>query len=218
MAKNAPKNSLVFASRISFFALHSFFFSAAYFTGGLFCAIVFSGRIFMADIHNPYQSPQADVSAVRPAPSQGGISEKGIRYLRGASPWMRFMGIIGFIGCGLFVLLGIFAAVLPGIFLVMPGAVFPSEAYTGARIATLLMGLAYFAFAVLGFLPSRWLYKTGARLRDYVRMGAEADLEEAFRNTKAFWKFFGIITIIWLALVPVFIILTVLAALGLALM
>jgi hypothetical protein len=127
------------------------------------------------------------------------------------------MGIVGFIACGLLVLFGIFAAALPSIFLSIP-AVFPPDAYTGMRVATLFMGLAYFAFAVLGFFPSRWLYKTGARLRDYVRTGAESDLEEAFRNNKAFWKFFGIITIIWFALIPVFTILTVVAAVGSALM
>ena len=174
----------------------------------------------MSDMSNPYQSPAADVSAVRPMLAPGGISEKALFYLKAASPWMRFLGIIGFIGCGFLVLFGIFMVTLPAIFLRM--ADIPDTEVEAARqgvvgIMGAVGGLFYILAAVLSFFPSRWLYKTGAKLRSYARTGSDLDLEEAFRNSRAFWKFLGIITIIWLAFLPVGIVITTVAAIGNAL-
>jgi hypothetical protein len=131
---------------------------------------------------------------------------------------MRFLGIMGFISCGLFSFGGIFVAIVPGFWFFLRSEGVDIPAAPLERWAAVIAGLVYFACAVVWFFPSRWLYKTGARLRDYVRTGAEADLEEAFRANKAFWKFLGIITIISLALIPVFIIIGLIVAVGSALM
>ena len=171
----------------------------------------------MADMRNPYQSPGADVSAVGPMLASGGISEKALFYLKAASPWMRFLGIIGFIGCGFCVVVGIFFVIMPAIFLWMTG-VSHAEADVAHHgfmgVMGTLGGLVYILAAVFLFFPARWLYKTGARFRAYVRTGSDFDLEEAFRSIRAFWKFIGILTIIWLAFLPVGIVVTTVAAIG----
>ncbi|MDR3201413.1 MAG: DUF5362 family protein [Spirochaetales bacterium] len=137
-----------------------------------------------------------------------------ISYLKGASPWMRFIGIMGFISCGIMILWGISMSFLPAL-------VLQTWEFEGSGLAAgmgALVGIVYIIIAVFTFLPARWLYKTGAKIRSYVRTGADADLEEAFRNNKALWKFTGIITIISLAIIPALIILSVLAAVGTAFM
>jgi len=60
--------------------------------------------------------------------------------------------------------------------------------------------------ALLIFVPSLFLYKTGGRIRSYLRTGADQDLEQAFKNNMSFWKFAGIICIIQLAFLPLLII------------
>jgi len=59
---------------------------------------------------------------------------------------------------------------------------------------------------VLMFFPSLFIYRFGEKIRSYLRVGAEQELEQAFRNNKSFWKFTGIICIIYLAFIPVLII------------
>lgn len=162
---------------------------------------------------NPYQSPETTAVPVKPLAAQGALTENMLVYLKGASPWLRFVGILGFISAGLAALsgLGSFAFVplmgmmddLTGVF----GAVF------GGTMAVLSI-----AGAVLVFIPSLFLYRFGEKIRRYLRTGVDLDLEEAFRNNKSFWKFTGIVCIVYLAFIPVLIvgsiIVTVFAVLG----
>ncbi|MDR1933562.1 MAG: hypothetical protein LBQ57_12165 [Spirochaetales bacterium] len=166
----------------------------------------------MTDSTNPYQGPQTSVGAIRPALSTGTLTEVMVFYLRDASPWMRFLGIIGYISCGFMVLGGIFMAFLPAVFLGLHEVSEAGIAVTAGMGA--FGGAFYIIIAVAMFFPARWLYKTGVKIRGYVRTGADSDLEEAFRSNRAFWKFMGIMTIISLAGIPVLIIVGVLAVVG----
>ena len=170
----------------------------------------------MTDMNNPYQSPEADVNVLRPVGASGGISEKTLFYLKSASPWMCFLGILGFIGSGFLVLFGIFMVTLPAVFLRLQGIASETDVASamGLGIIGTLGGLAYVVAAVTTFFPARWLYKTGTKFSAYVRSGSELDLEEALRNNRALWKFMGIVTIVWLALIPVGIVITTVAAIG----
>ena len=131
---------------------------------------------------------------------------------------MRFLGIIGYIGCGFTVLAGIAFTLLRRLFLYSFGASSLGDAFGALGIMGALMGVVYVIIAVLLFFPSRWLYKTGAKIRDYARSGSDRDLEEAFRTNRAFWKYLGIILIIQLALLPVSIVVSIFTAVGAAFM
>ena len=60
----------------------------------------------MSDAENPYQSPETEVVPERPFFAQGALTETMLVYLKDASPWLRFAGILGFISSGLTVLTG----------------------------------------------------------------------------------------------------------------
>jgi hypothetical protein len=155
---------------------------------------------------NPYQSPETNVSAVKPMLCSGTVTPAMRNYLKGASGWMRFLGIVGFISCGFMVLAGGFMALLPALFMRMHE--FDAEELIADLPGALgaMSGFIYIALAALTFFPAFFLYKAGARIRDYMRTDADSDLEEALRNNRIFWKFLGIITIISMALIPVTII------------
>jgi hypothetical protein len=172
----------------------------------------------MSDNANPYQSPEAAVKPETPLASQAGLTETMLNHLRGASPWLRFIGIVGYIGCGLMVLGGIlFLALVPtmnslwdivpelGSFSAVIGAAFSGS-----------IGIYLFICAVIGFFPSRFIYTFGSRIRSYLRSGAAGDLEEAFKNNKSLWKFAGIVTIISLAFIPVMAIVGIVIAVAMA--
>ena len=66
----------------------------------------------MSDVVNPYKSPEASTEVIKPLTVQGTLSETMLKYLSDSSPWLRFIGIVGFIGSGLFVLGGLIAIIV----------------------------------------------------------------------------------------------------------
>ena len=162
----------------------------------------------MSEAVNPYQSPETQVIPEKPLLAQGSLTETMLIYLKGASPWLRFIGILGFINSGLVVLWGIsMLAIVPLVWRSwdqIPGF----EAFGG------IMGTAFGAvmvavcilLALFVFLPALFLYRFGDKIRNYLRTGADQELEKAFKNNKSFWKFVGIICIVQLAFLPLMII------------
>ena len=166
----------------------------------------------MPDTYNPYKSPQAEISSEEGG-SAGSLTETMVSYLKDASPWMRFVGIMGFVGAGFMAMgaLGVisaspFIANIPGI----PGV-------WGAA-ALIAVGLVYLGAAVLLFFPARFTYFFGEKIRRFLRSNSEAELEGAFKNNRSLWKFIGILTIVNIAVIPVFIVVAVVAAVYTALM
>ncbi|MCL2382297.1 MAG: hypothetical protein FWC64_12060 [Treponema sp.] len=157
---------------------------------------------------NPYQSPEAAVAPVESPAVQGGLTESMLIYLKGASPWLRFIGIVGFVYAGLIALTGIayipFFPMVGHVVAEIPG--FEWAAVLGAGMILLTTG-----WAALVFIPSLFLYRFGEKIRSYLRTGVDQYLEQAFRNNKSFWKFAGVICIITVAFVPVVLILSIIA-------
>jgi hypothetical protein len=124
---------------------------------------------------------------------------------------MRFIGILGFISSGFFAFVGLLLFFVPTALVSLSGELAEAGlAFVGGAFA----GLIYIGLAALGFLPARFLYRSGAGMRRFARTGSGAELEEALRCNKAFWKFVGIVLIIQLALVPVTIVLVTIVAIG----
>jgi hypothetical protein len=161
----------------------------------------------MSDSVNPWQSPQ-NPSVPDKSRQGAALSEPMITYLKQASPWLRFIGILGFIGAGLICLFGILSAVFSSV-----GAVLAENL---GFLPAGFISLVYVALAALTFFPARFTYLFGDKLRAYMHSGADWDLEQAFRNNKSLWKFTGILCIIYLAIIPVGIIGVIIAAVSAA--
>ena len=162
----------------------------------------------MSDVINPYQSPETAAVAVKPLVAQGPLTENMLIYLKRASPWLRFLGIVGFIGAGLTTLSGFsFAAFIPAINQVwdeIPGF----GSFSTVMGAIFGGGMAVFSIGggVLMFFPSLFMYRFGDKIRSYLRTGMDQDLEMALKNNHSLWKFTGIICIISLAFIPLLVI------------
>jgi hypothetical protein len=160
-------------------------------------------EVIMSD--NPYQSPQTGVTA--PQGSSGTLTETMAFYLKGASPWLRFLGVLGFIGCGILAVIGIVTLI------VMPSLV-PEIGEAWSSIAGTSLGSLYIILGVVGFFPARFIYKFGTKIRGFLWSNSEQELELAFKYNKSFWKFSGIVTIVYLAIIPAAIVIGIIAALG----
>jgi len=168
----------------------------------------------MSDTVNPYQSPEAPVVPEKPLVIQGTLTETMLIHLKGAAPWLRFVGILGFISSGLVVLMGF--SIVPFISVINQGLTeIPGfDSFNGAFGAVFsgFMVVMFVGAGLLLFFPSLYIFRFGEKIRGYLRTGADRDLELAFQNNKSFWKFAGIICIIQLAFIPLLIIGGIIAA------
>ena len=162
----------------------------------------------MSDAVNPYQSPETAAVPVRPLTDAGTLTETMLIYLKEASPWLRFVGILGFISSGLTVLWGTsFFAFIPLIrnaWDEVPGF----EQFSAIMGAAFGGSMAVFSTGIgaLCFFLSLFVYRFGEKIRIYLRTGMDQQLELAFKNNKSLWKLLGILCIIQLAFIPLAII------------
>jgi hypothetical protein len=154
---------------------------------------------------NPYESPQAEVNTVNPL-SDRVLTEDMLFYLRGAAPWLRFIGILGFISIGISVLFLL-------IFAFRINSLIPDSAEFGA-FSTLSSGmvLIYVPVLALYFFPVLYMFRFGKRLKSYQYTNDSQDLVEAFKNNKSLWTFMGVLTIIGLAIIVLVILIAIITA------
>ncbi|MDR2768132.1 MAG: hypothetical protein LBB82_07395 [Treponema sp.] len=139
---------------------------------------------------NPYESPQNEANAVSTGADRV-ITEKMILYLKSAAPWTRFLGIIGFIGCG-FMAAGAIGTLVGLNITPIPGM--ENTAISSVMFIYLL------GVGALFFFPSLFKFRFGKKVQSYLKTDDPQDLEEAFRYNKSLWKFTGILYIIALGL------------------
>ncbi len=113
------------------------------------------------------------------------VTPAAFDYLRQASPWIKFIAILGFIGLGIMVIMSIVMLV--------------SAPMIGAFIAPM-----YLILAVIMFFPLYYLIKYSNHLKDFSFNRDSTILEKAFDFQKKFWKFYGIVTIISFVLAIIF--------------
>jgi len=171
----------------------------------------------MSDMLNMRNSYDVSPTLEKPRASQRMLTDTMLAYLNGASPWLRFIGILGFIYAGLTVVGGLFfllfVPVMEGLLDGMTGFGFSDEIFMwiGAW-----WGVLYVAMGVIIFIPSVFTYRFGAKIRSYSGTGAEVDLEQAFRSNKSLWKFYGILFIASVAFAILMTVIGVFAAVAVA--
>ena len=154
----------------------------------------------MSDIQDQYNSPQAPIVPERKL-AAGSLTETMLLYLKEAAPWLKFIGIIGFISCGLIAF---------GSLTLIIVSIAASATLSGLiNFPIWLMSPLYIGVGFLIFFPSLFMYRFGDKIRKYQFSSAEEDLEEAFKNNKSLWKFFGILCIVNLATVPIFLVISI---------
>ncbi|MFA7381757.1 MAG: DUF5362 family protein [Bacteroidia bacterium] len=133
-----------------------------------------------------------------------GINNEGANYLHQSARWARFLGIVGFIFCGLFVVIGLFSGVALSSAMETLGG--PMAKYGGA------LSMIYVAVAALYFFPCLYLYRFGTAGKDALESKDEQRITLALMNLKSCFKFMGIFTIIILAIYAIIILVAIMAA------
>jgi hypothetical protein len=120
------------------------------------------------------------------------LSGSSLQNLKSAAPWMKFISILGFIACGFLVIAGI--AMLAG------GNALSQLGVAGAGI---WMFVVYILIAVIVFFPNRYLFNYASAIQNYAASKDYSQIEEAFRMQLKYWKYLGVMIIIYFSLVVI---------------
>ena len=156
----------------------------------------------MNETVNPYQSPEAEVIPEKPLLAHGSITETMIVHLKKASPWLRFIGVVGFILSGILVLIGIMIIPLSTHAFFRTTGIDSFDFTATGGCVTFGMVIYFLGMAAIFFFLSLFAYRFGDKIRTYIRTGAEQDLEIAFKNNSMYWKMYGILHIIGILIIP----------------
>ena len=132
------------------------------------------------------------------------LTEAALDSLKAAGPWMFFMGIFGFTGCGIMLVSGFAVLISASNIADIP--------YFWDGKGRLVIGLLYILIAVAAFFISRYLFLAGSKLRALKVSGRTEDLEAALINSGAYWKFSAILTIVFLGIVIIILLAGIIAA------
>lgn len=137
---------------------------------------------------SPYQNQTDSLSNIPVTPLM-------IDHLRATKPWVRFMSIMSFIGAGFMVLVGLGLIVLS----MVPGM--PSNFGFGP-----LLGVIYILFAAVYIVPAYFLHQFASSIRNLLNGGGDVAMETALASQKSFWRFVGILTLVFICLYALFIV------------
>ena len=117
-------------------------------------------------------------------------------HLGEAARWGKFLAIMGFILCGLFVVMGLFFSTM----MASLGTYSSSYGSGAASGIGALMAIVYIIVALVYFFPCLFLFRFANKMKIALLTNEQDSLNGSFQNLKAFLRYFGIITIIFLVL------------------
>ncbi len=110
------------------------------------------------------------------------VTPQALAALSGTRPWVRFMGILLFIGCGLMVLGG------------FCGLIAAAAGAGAAHGPPAIVFLLYPIFGLLYLPPAIYLNRYASRITDLLRTHSDGYLEAALAAQRSFWRYVGILT------------------------
>jgi len=117
------------------------------------------------------------------------IDHQSSAYLNETAKWTKFLSIVGFVFCGIILLVAIFMGSLIG-------SAFSRYGATGASGFGGIFSFVYIVIALLYFFPCLYLFNFSNKMKTALRNNDQEQLNTSFKNLKSCFKFLGIFTII----------------------
>jgi hypothetical protein len=135
------------------------------------------------------------------------VDHESSSYLGETAKWAKFLAILGFIFCGLFVLGGLFAGSI------LSGAMgrFGGDS---SRISGVALSFIYILGALLYFFPCLYLFNFASKMQVALRNNDQQQMTQSFKNLKSCYKFVGILMIVILAFYALALIITIVGFAG----
>ncbi len=122
------------------------------------------------------------------------LDPSSLNYLNESARWARFLAIIGFISCGLMIIVGVFFGS------VMSGLMTNAGSESAAMMSGGFFSIIYILISLLLFFPSLYLFNFSSKMRKAFQNNDQLILTDSLRNLKSFFKFYGIFTVVILSI------------------
>lgn len=119
--------------------------------------------------------------------SQLEINDAAAQHLYETAKWAKFLAIVGFVFCGLFVLFGIYFATT------VSSLGYYNRAFSGLGPA---VGILYIVLSLIFFFPFLFLMRFATKMKLALNSSDQETLTEAFNQHRRMYKYIGIIAII----------------------
>lgn len=156
---------------------------------------------------NPYSAPTSNPSGRESLGfSQEGVTQGVVSQLARTKGWVRFLGVLGFIGACLALLGGLGMMGAAG-FMGKAMAAQPQSAQVKGFGEGLFyaLGIGYLIFGFLMFYPSLKLNQYASAIARLIYTGKAEDLADAIERQRAYWKFTGMMLALMLVMSLAFI-------------
>jgi hypothetical protein len=111
-------------------------------------------------------------------------------FLKETAKWTHFLSILGFVGVGLFVMIGLFVQSIFSKLGSMSGGMMGNQMGGG------FIGSFYIVMAVVYFFPVYYMFKFSTKLKVALRTNDNLELKDAFKFLKSHFKFVGILFLV----------------------
>jgi hypothetical protein len=124
------------------------------------------------------------------------IDQQSISYLGETARWAKFLSVVGFILCGLMIVLALFAGTLMATL-----SRFRSDdaLHSMTNVGSAFVSLIYVIAALLYFFPCLYLFNFAGKMQTALRNNDQTSLNASFGHLTSYFKFVGILTIIVLS-------------------
>jgi|WetSurMetagenome_2_1015567.scaffolds.fasta_scaffold155348_2 hypothetical protein len=139
-------------------------------------------------------------SETNTAPPSIDLTSTAQAYLNQTRPWTRFVSVIMFIFCGLLIVASL-AAIVVGVIggFASSGSMGPGMPF--AAMGMIPLGLFYMVLAIISYLiPGIFLTRYASAIRFLEGNPSAEALEDALKHQKSFWRYVGILLLIFLIL------------------
>jgi len=121
------------------------------------------------------------------------VDHESTIFLRETAKWAKFLAILGFVWCGIFILLGFFILTIRlGTYI---------DAYnTGMAVG---ISVGYMAVAVVYFFPCIYTLNFARKMKTALQNNDQEHLITSLRNLRSTFRYLGILAIVGLALMVV---------------
>ena len=126
-----------------------------------------------------------------------GIDQSSRAHLSEASKWAKFLAIVGFVMCGLIVVIAIFAGSFLATMTSSEGYRSSAAGLTGGMGA--FIAIFYIGIAILFFFPYLFLFRFATRMKAALNTNDQLTLNTSFQNLKIMFRYVGILTIVMLS-------------------
>lgn len=126
-----------------------------------------------------------------------GIDDMSRIHLAETAKWAKFLSIVGFVMCGLIVLLSFFVGTFFSASMEQTERYQYESKFAGLGI---LMTIFYLAIGVLYFFPCLFLFRFANQMTAALNTNEQLTLNKSFQNLKRMFRYMGILTIIIISL------------------